>query len=513
MKQIILHALHWLRRMSWLFPPKPEEGRDGSTKVATRKILARPRPLSRSAPLPTNVSIFTPRQEIRSAECEASSSSKYSARAKLTSPSDGNGETRPTALSVVTDKTSLIPETAAKSAQRDTAAPFIPILQAVGGLEVPQLTLGGYGAFGGRFAPEAIMGFLCELTSCFEATVADPAFWSEHDRFHHVPTSLQKARNLTSLAGGATIWLKREDENDYGSHKARNITGQLLLAKRMGRQEVVTDCACAKHGSFTAAMCARLGLRCVVVMGTDDANAQHDDVVNMELLGARVLTTRTPSGMGSLRAAIAEALRYAICKHDSTYYLMGSPVGPSPLPAITRTFQSLLGQEVAAQLQAAGVHPDALVTAIGSGSGAVGLFQPFLQDNSVRLVGVEAARAAVLTNGEVGVLHGACTLLLQSQEGQVLDSYSISPDMNLSTVGPEVAYWKKAGRIEVSTASDEDAISGLKILSHQEEISAGLDSCHAVNKTLDLAKSLGPGKNVVLVVTGHDNIAIRGGHG
>lgn len=506
MKQIVLHALHWLSRISWLFSPKPEERRDGSPKTAREKPPARPRPLSRPAPLPTNASIYPPGQETRSVQCEASGSfpiPEHIARARLTFPTDVASEARP---KIITDQIPLLPKKAIKYAERDALAPC-PILQAIGGRQIPQLALGGCGTFGGRFAPEAIMGFLDELTSCFEATVSDPAFWSEHNRFHHVPTSLEIARNLTTLAGGATVWLKREDENEFGSHKARNITGQLLLAKRMGRQEVVTDCASAKHGAFTAAMCARFGLRCVVVMGTDDADAQHADVDKIQLLGAQVLTTRTPSGMGSLRAAIAEALRYAICNHDSTYYLMGSPVGPSPLPTITRTFQSLLGMEVGAQLQGLGLHPDALVIAIGSGSGAVGLFQPFLQDDSVRLVGVEAAGAAALTNGELGVLHGARTLLLQNREGQILDSHSISPDMNISTVGPEVANWKHAGQIEVSTATDEDAIEGREILS-LENISAGLDCSHAVNQTIDLAKALGPGKNVVLVVTGRDNIAI-----
>lgn len=352
------------------------------------------------------------------------------------------------------------------------------------------------------------MGFLYELTSFFEATVSDPSFWEEYATFQRAPTSLHIASKLTDLAGGATIWLKREDQNEYGSHKSRNIIGQLLLARRMGRSEIVTDCASAKHGKFTAAMCARLGLRCVVVIGADDANSQQEDVLEMTKLGAKVLTARTPSGMGSLRAAITEALRYSVCKHESAYYLMGSPVGPSPLPTLTRTFQALLGEEVAAQMQTEGHKPDALVTAIGSGSGAVGLFRPFLRDSSVSLVGVEAAQAAALTKGEVGVLQGARTLLLQSHEGQILDSHSISPDMNLSTVGPEIAHWKESGRIEITTATDTDALDGFRILQHHEGILPGLDSSHAVARTLDLAKELGPGKNVVLMVTGCDKIAM-----
>ncbi|CAG8195516.1 unnamed protein product [Penicillium salamii] len=428
---------------------------------------------------------------------------------ETTTISDGN--TRATTVSVVTAPSSPLSKTSVKSTTGlDTITPYIPILQTDGTLQAPQLTFDGYGSFGGRFAPESIMGFLYELTSFFEATVSDPSFWEEYATFQRAPTPLHMASKLTTLAGGATIWLKREDQNEYGTHKSRNIIGQLLLAKRMGRSEIVTDCASAKHGNFTAAMCARLGLRCVVVMGADDAKAQEEDVLEMKMLGAKVLTTRTLSGMGSLRAAITEALRYSVCNYESAYYLMGSPVGPSPLPTLTRTFQALLGEEVAAQMQAVGCQPDALVTAVGSGSGAVGLFRPFLQDSSVRLVGVEAEQAAALTKGELGVLQGARTLLLQSPEGQILDSHSISPDMNISTVGPEIAHWKESGRIEISTATDTEALDGFKTLRRHEGILSGLDSSHAVTRALDLAKELGPGKNVVLMVTGCDNIAMRG---
>jgi tryptophan synthase len=239
------------------------------------------------------------------------------------------------------------------------------------------------------------------------------------------------ACKLTAFAGGATIWLKREDRNGFGSHKTHNIIGQLLLARRMGRIEIVTDCASAKHGKFTAAMCARLGLRCVIVMGAADALAQEADVLEMEGLGARILTSRSPSGMGSLRSAITEAFRYSVCNYDNAYYLMIGPIGPHPLPTVTRTFQALLGEEVAAQLkELADYQPDAIVTAIGSGSGAVGMFRPFLHQKAIQLIGVEAAEAAALTKGEPGVLQGARTLMLQSPDGQILDSHSVSPDMN-----------------------------------------------------------------------------------
>ncbi|KAJ6114329.1 hypothetical protein N7486_000107 [Penicillium sp. IBT 16267x] len=388
--------------------------------------------------------------------------------------------------------------------------PYVSILQADGTLRPPPITFDGYGPFGGRYAPESLIDFLNNLTSFFETTVSDPSFWSEYATYQRAePTPLQIACKLTSWAGGATIWLKREDQNEYGSHKTRNIVGQLLLARRMGFTEIVTDCATAKHGKFTAAMCARLGMRCVVVMGAADALAQEGDVLQMKMLGAKVLTARNPSGIGSLRAAITEAFRYSVCNHESTYYLMGGPVGPSPLPTITRTFQALLGEEVAVQMhEAAGCHPNAVVTAVGSGSGAVGLFRPFLQNPAIRLIGVEATGAAALTDGEIGVLQGARTLMLQNWDGQVLDSQSISLDLNLSTVGPEVAHWKECGRVEIRTATDADALVGFKTMRYHEGIVPGLDSSHAVGAAIDLARELGPGKNVVLLVTGCDAIGL-----
>lgn len=428
---------------------------------------------------------------------------------------NSDAETTTSITSATSEGLSSPPEALAKTPAtpfQDWSTSYVPILQPDGTLRPPQLSFGGYGSFGGRFVPESIMGFLTDLTSFFEATISEPAFWAEYASFQRQqPTPLQMASKLTAMAAGATIWLKREDLNDYGSHKTRNILGQLLLARRMGRIEIVTDCASAKHGSFTAAMCARLGLRCVIVMGADDAESQQEDVLEMKMLGAKILTARTPSGMGSLRAAITEALRYSVCNYETAYYLMGSPVGPNPLPTLARTFQALLGEEVAGQMQAtAGCQPDAVVTAIGSGSGAVGLFRPFLQNSAVRLVGVEAAQAAALTQGEVGVLQGARTLMLQNDDGQILDSHSISPDLNLSSVGPEVAHWKSIGRVEIQTATDADALDGFKTLQHHEGILPGLDSSHAVGRTVALAKELGPGKNIVLLVTGCDGIGMHG---
>lgn len=428
-----------------------------------------------------------------------------------------DAESNVSASSVTSDSPSCSPEAPEALAKLpgtipslESGTPYVSILQADGTLRPPQITFDGYGPYGGRFAPESLIDFLNNLTSFFETTISDPLFWSEYATYQQAePTPLQIASKLTSLSGGATIWLKREDRNEYGSHKTRNIIGQLLLARRMGFTEVVTDCAAAKHGKFTAAMCARLGMRCVVIMGTADALSQGEDVLEMEMLGAKVITARTPSGMGSLRAAITEALRYSVCNYEAAYYLMGGPVGPSPLPTITRTFQALLGEEVAVQMhEAAGCQPDAVITAVGSGSGAVGLFRPFLQNPAIRLIGVEATGAAALTDGDIGVLQGARTLMLQNWDGQVLDSQSISPDLNVSNVGPEVAHWKECGRVEIQTATDADALDGFKTMRYHEGILPGLDSSHAVGTTIKLARELGPGKNIVLLVTGCDAIGL-----
>lgn len=461
------------------------------------------------ARVPRQVLISTLSREnsvLRSAPPSTGTASTYS------SSFVSDAESNVTSSSATSESPSLSPEALAKSPgtipSLDSHTPYVSILQVDGTLRPPQITFDGYGPYGGRFAPESLIDFLNNLTSFFEATISDPSFWSEYATYQRAePTPLQIASKLTSLAGGATIWLKREDQSEYGSHKSRNILGQLLLARRMGFTEIVTDCAAAKHGKFTAAMCARLEMRCVVIIGAADALAQEEDVLKMKILGARVLTARTPSGIGSLRAAITEALRYSVCNYESAYYLTGGPVGPSPLPTLTRTFQALLGEEVAVQMhKAAGCQPDAIVTAVGSGSGAVGMFRPFLTSPTIRLIGVEATGAAALNDGEMGVLQGAKTLMLQNWDGQVLDSHSISPDLNLSTVGPEVAHWKECGRIQIKTATDADALDGFKTMRYHEGILPGLDSSHAVGTAIDLAKELGPGKNVILLLTGCDAI-------
>ncbi|KAJ6041460.1 uncharacterized protein N7446_010653 [Penicillium canescens] len=420
-------------------------------------------------------------------------------------PSEENPGTTPSAATgscqTISNSTTTI---------KSTTRP-LPITQLNGTFQVPHIRIKNTRPYGGQFAPESMIGFLCDLNSNFEAIVSESSFWEEYSEFcRPQPTELYLAEGLTREAGGASIWLKREDQNEHGTHKTRHITGQLLLARRMGRLDVVADCASAKHGIFTAGLCRRLGLGCVIAMGEDDISAQPTGVRNMRDLGARIISARAPSGKGTLRAAITEALRYLVSHYQTAYYLIGGPLGPSPLPRLVRTFQALLGKEVSAQLQEiADPLPDAVITAIGSGSGAVGLFSTFINNPSVRLIGVEATNAATITHGERGVLHGAHTLLLQDEDGQILDSHSISPDMNISTVGPEIAEWKDSGRIEVFTATDTDALEGFRMLQQQEGISTGLDSAHAVAKTVQLSQELGPGRNVVLLVTGQDMIDVN----
>ncbi|KAJ5875001.1 uncharacterized protein N7473_011187 [Penicillium subrubescens] len=390
-----------------------------------------------------------------------------------------------------------------------------PSMVRVGGpLKSAKSKPGGYGQFGGRFVPEPLMGFLHELELAIEAACSDPSFWTEYQAYQRAqPTPLLPAYNLTGLASGtdeygsvATIWLKRDDENEYGTHKTRNIVGQLLLARRLGRRKIVTDCASAKHGIFTAKMCKQLELECVITIGAADALAQVDGIHAMVMLGARVLTASPPSGNGTLRAAVNEAIRYLASNHDTAYYLPGGPIGPAPLPDLNRIFQALLGKEVMVQMdEAIGCRPDALVAAVGSGSGAVGLFGPFVTDPLVRLVGVEGADTAVLSAGSPGVLQGARTLVLQDHNGQILDSHSISADMNISTVGPEIAHWKTIGRMESVLATDAVARAGFRLLERYEGIRPGLDCSHAVETTMRIAKELGQGKHVVMLLTGDDS--------
>ncbi|OJJ02603.1 hypothetical protein ASPVEDRAFT_131478 [Aspergillus versicolor CBS 583.65] len=372
-----------------------------------------------------------------------------------------------------------------------------------------------FGQFGGQFAPELQMSLLLDLPSVFHSILSDDIFWEDFLACPLIrPSPLHFAHNLTQAVGGANIWLKREDLNPFGSYQARNIVGQILFAHHIGKTEIAMDCGYAGHGLVCATMCARLKMKCTILMGSSDIAAQPDAIDKMERLGATVISAQIPGlcnsmDKGSLRAATNEALRYSLTHLDSTYHITSGTIGPHPLPSITRTFQSLLGQEIRNCLprltgrEGNGPPADALISPMGSsGSAALGMFAPFIDDPNVRLIGVEAAGAAPLTHGSVGVMYGCKTLLLQDDNGQILPSYSIAPDLNFPCAGPELAHWKDMGRLETVTASNEEAVQGLRVLCEQEGIVSSLATGHAVLETVRVARELGVGKDVVLLVSG-----------
>ncbi|KAL2792961.1 tryptophan synthase beta subunit-like PLP-dependent enzyme [Aspergillus keveii] len=367
-----------------------------------------------------------------------------------------------------------------------------------------------FGQFGGQFAAELQMDILLDLPSVFHSILSDDSFWEDFIACPLIrPSPLHFAPNLTQVVGGANIWLKREDLNPFGSYQARNIVGQILFAHRIGKTEIVLDCGFAGHGLVCVTMCARLKMKCTILMGTSDISAQPDAIKKMEELGATVISAQF-SGItkgGYHRAATNEALRYSLTHIDSAYHITSGTVGPHPLPSITRTFQALLGQEIknciSRMTGREDSAPDALISHVGSsGAAALGMFAAFIDDPAVRLVAVEAVDAAPLTHGSVGVMYGCKTLLLQDDDGQILETHSVAPDLNFPCAGPELAHWRDMARLETATASNEEAVQGLRILCEHERIVSGLATGHAVLETMRLAKELGPGKDIVLLVSG-----------
>ncbi|KAK0664731.1 Tryptophan synthase [Lasiodiplodia hormozganensis] len=366
--------------------------------------------------------------------------------------------------------------------------------------------------FGGQYVPEALMGCLAELEAGFKACVDDPAFWEEfrsHYSFLGRPGQLHKAERLTEHIGGANIWLKREDLNHTGSHKINNALGQILLARRLGKKEIIAETGAGQHGVATATVCAKFGMKCTIYMGAEDARRQALNVFRIRLLGAEVVPVE--AGSKTLRNAVNEALQAWVANLSTTHYLIGSAIGPHPFPQIVRTFQSIIGQEArAAMLEQAGKLPDAVVACVGGGSNAVGLFHPFAGDASVKLLGVEAAgdgtdttrHSATLTNGTVGVLHGVRTYLLQDADGQILDTHSISAGLDYPGVGPQMAAWKASGRARFVAATDAQALKGFRLLSQLEGIIPALETSHAVYGGMELARELGKGKDVVINISG-----------
>jgi tryptophan synthase beta chain len=349
---------------------------------------------------------------------------------------------------------------------------------------------GRFGRFGGRYVPETLIAALDELEAEYDAARTDAAFQQELAALlkHYVgrPTPLYRARRLGEAAGGITVYLKREDLNHTGAHKINNTVGQVLLARRMGKQRIIAETGAGQHGVATATVCALFGLECVVYMGEEDVRRQALNVFRMELLGAEVRPVA--SGTRTLKDATNEAIRDWVTHVAASHYIIGSVVGPAPYPRIVRDFQAVIGSEVRGQMLAAeGRMPRAVVACVGGGSNALGIFHEFLGDEAVELVGVEAAgeglearHAAALGAGTPGVLHGALSYLLQDEDGQVAEAHSVSAGLDYPGVGPEHAHLKETGRARYATVDDEEALAAFRALARLEGIIPALESAHAI---------------------------------
>jgi tryptophan synthase beta chain len=370
-----------------------------------------------------------------------------------------------------------------------------------------------FGRFGGRFVPEALMAALDELEVAFGEAQADPAFAERMDVLRRDyggrPTKLYLAERLTEHAGGAHIYLKREDLAHTGSHKLCNVLGQGLLAERMGKPRLIAETGAGQHGVATATIAALLGLECVVYMGEEDTRRQRLNVLRMQLMGAEVVPVT--SGTRTLKDAINEAMRDWVTNVETTHYLIGSVVGPDPFPLMVREYVKVIGEEIRAQvLEREGRLPDAVVACVGGGSNAMGAFSDFVRSPEVRLVGVEAGgdgldtdrHSATLTGGSEGILHGARSFVLQDEFGQVRPTHSVSAGLDYPGVGPEHAFLRDSGRAEYVAATDAEALAGFKLLCELEGIIPALEPSHAVMPAVRLARELGPDGVVVLNLSG-----------
>ena len=369
-----------------------------------------------------------------------------------------------------------------------------------------------FGQFGGQYVPESLMDCLAELEAGFNHAVADPKFWEEYRSYYPYmsrPSSLHLAERLTSHAGGAKIYMKREDLNHTGSHKINNAIGQIILARRLGKTRIIAETGAGQHGVATATVCAKFGLKCVVYMGAEDVRRQALNVFRMKLLGASVVAVE--AGSRTLRDAVNEALRQWVTELDTTHYIIGSAIGPHPFPTIVRTFQSVIGNETKEQMLAlTGKLPNAVVACVGGGSNAVGMFYPFAANPSVKMLGVEAGgdgvdtarHSATLTGGSIGVLHGVRTYVLQDADGQISDTHSVSAGLDYPGVGPELSSWKDSARAKFIAATDAEAFKGFRLLSETEGIIPALETAHAVWGAVELAKTMGKDETVVLCLSG-----------
>lgn len=372
---------------------------------------------------------------------------------------------------------------------------------------------GHFGLFGGRFVPETLMPAVLELEQAYDEAMKDPDFLQQIDYYFHQyigrETPLYFAENLTKHLNGPKIYLKREDLNHTGAHKINNALAQALLTLRMGKQKVVAETGAGQHGVATATACALLGLECVIFMGAEDIRRQKLNVFRMELLGAEVKSVE--QGSGTLKDAVNEALRYWVTHVQDTHYILGSVVGPHPFPKIVRDFQSVIGNETKQQsLEQIGKLPNAVIACIGGGSNSMGMFYPFINDQDVKLYGVEAGgsgiqsgkHAATLTDGKIGVLHGTMTYLLQDQHGQIEEAHSISAGLDYPGVGPEHSYLKESGRVIYTSITDDEALEAFKLLSRTEGIIPALESSHAIAYAKKLAKEMSEDETMVICLSG-----------
>ena len=372
---------------------------------------------------------------------------------------------------------------------------------------------GRFGEFGGRYVSETLMHALDELEQTYRSLKNDPDFQAEFDfdLKHYVgrPSPLYFAQRWTEKVGGAQLWLKREDLNHTGAHKINNTIGQALLAKRSGKSRIIAETGAGQHGVASATIAARLGLKCVVYMGEEDVRRQQLNVYRMKLLGAEVIPVT--SGSRTLKDAMNEAMRDWVTNVDDTFYIIGTAAGPHPYPELVRDFQCVIGREAREQsLDQAGKLPDALVACVGGGSNAIGLFYPFLNDNSVQMYGVEAGghgvetgeHAAPLSAGQPGVLHGNRTYLMQDDNGQIIETHSVSAGLDYPGVGPEHSWLKDIGRVNYVAINDDEALDAFRGLTKVEGIMPALESSHALAYAEKLAKGMSKDQMVVVNLSG-----------
>ena len=372
---------------------------------------------------------------------------------------------------------------------------------------------GHFGNYGGRFVPEALIPALEQLTSAFNEAKSDPEFQSELAQLHKTytgrPSIITEAKRFAQYCGGAKILLKREDLNHTGSHKINNVLGQALLTKRMGKPRIIAETGAGQHGVASATAAALLGLECVVYMGEEDTKRQALNVARMKLLGAEVVPVTT--GSRTLKDAINEAMRDWVTNVETTHYLLGTVAGPHPFPEMVRDFHKIIGEESREQvLQLTGKLPDAVLACVGGGSNAIGIFHPFINDTSVRLIGLEAGgdgietgrHASSISGGSVGVLHGTRTYVLQDANGQTVESHSISAGLDYPGVGPEHAILNDTGRAEYRSITDSEAMAAFALLSKSEGIIPAIETAHALAGAIKVGKELGPDAILLINLSG-----------